>query len=123
MTNIANTIYMAIVAHTKWKKRLQEAVQNGDVGAEFNEEQCELSKWLKEHGEELSYHEHYNRFVALHDKLHQQAETIIQLVHDEQLEQAKAAVDYGSEFEHLSQELVQHIIAWHDTIIGKNQEF
>lgn len=120
MTNIANNIYMAIVAHTQWKKRLQEAIHNEDVGPEFSEGQCELSKWLKEHGEELSYHEHYNEFVTLHDKLHREAEKIIQMVRNEQLEQAKAAVDYGSEFEHLSQELVQHIIAWHDFVIGKH---
>jgi hypothetical protein len=111
---------MAIVAHTAWKKRLHDALNTGHVGHELESKNCELSKWLKDNADELSLYEHYNKVSELHDKLHQEADKIIRLARSGKREEAKAAANYGSEFEHISQQLVQNIIAWHDVVIGKN---
>jgi hypothetical protein len=57
--------------------------------------------------------------VELHERLHQEAQQIMRLSRNGKHAEAKAAASYGSNFEHLSQELVQNIIAWHDIVTGR----
>ncbi len=119
MSSIANTIYQAIVTHTTWKKRLHEVVEQGSNPYDFSIEHNEFNKWLKENVNELSQYEHYSTVVKLNNELHREARQIIHLALTGKQAEAQALIEYGSEFEHLSQDLVQNIIAWHDSVVGK----
>ncbi len=121
MSKIANHIYMAIVKHTAWKKRLHEAVQTGKNFSNLGLEQCELGKWLITNAEELKEYDHYYLVVDYHGQLHQEADKIIELAQQGHQQRALSSLEYGSHFEHISQQLVQNIIAWHDTVVGKEK--
>jgi hypothetical protein len=120
MSNLANEIYLAIVKHTAWKKRLHNVIETGKRGEALGIEHCELGKWLKEHDAKLSSHYYYSKVVELHQKLHKEADRLVSMAVRGNTAEARTAVEYGSDFEHLSQELVRNIIAWHDTVIGKS---
>ncbi len=120
MSNTANTIYEAIVAHTAWKKRLRDIIDSGKNKYDADPKHCEFGQWLIEHADGLlSIYEHYPQVVHLHDQFHKEAEKIIQLALNGKQQQANAAVEYGSDFDKISTELVQALIAWHDVVIGK----
>jgi radical SAM superfamily enzyme with C-terminal helix-hairpin-helix motif len=119
MNNIANEIYQAIVKHTAWKKRLHQVIDTGKKGQDVGIEHCELGKWLKEHAAQLGSYQHYSIVVDLHNKLHKEADQIVNLASRGRTTEAKTAIEYGSEFEHLSQDLVRNIIAWHDVVTKK----
>jgi hypothetical protein len=119
MSQIANTIYQAIVSHTTWKKRLHDIIDAGVNEYDVDARRCGFGKWLKENAEQLSLYEHYQHIVNLHSQFHQDAEKIIQLALEEKWKEASKAIEYGSDFDHLSQELVKNLIAWHDIVIGK----
>mgnify|MGYP003572345585 CR=1 FL=1 len=119
MSNIANTIYGAIVSHTAWKKHLHNVVDAGKNESNLGQKTCELSKWFEENVKELSQYKHYPLVTELHNKFHQETDKIIQLALNGKQQQANAAVEYGSDFDKISKELVQTLIAWHDVVIGK----
>ena len=120
MSNIANTIYQAIVAHTAWKKRLNELVKAGGIdGQGFKIKNCEFKRWLEENAQELSHYEHYTKVFELHEIVHEKAEQIVSLTLQGKKSEAQSQMEYGGEFEELSKELVQLLIEWHDVVIGK----
>ena len=119
MDHIATTIYQAIVTHTMWKKRLHEAIKNGKYQDSLLTEQDRFTQWLQENADELSLYEHYPKVVELNNKLHNEAQKIMHLAQNGKEKEAEVAIEYGSDFEHLSQKLVQNIIAWHDIMVGK----
>jgi hypothetical protein len=117
MSNLANEIYMLIVSHTKWKKRLQEMVNAGE--GDFDsmlKEDSEFCEWIKLNAEQFQGDSHYESVSNLHQEFHRETEKIIQLAADSDKETASKAMDYGSDYERLSQQLVQKIIAWHDEV-------
>ena len=119
MSNIANTIYQAIVAHTAWKKRLREIIDTGKNEYDVSSEHCDFGKLLNEKVGELSVYEQYSTIVALHRKFHDEAAIIIKLATSGQQKEANAAIEYGKEFDATSQSLVKTLIAWHDVVIAK----
>jgi len=119
MSNTANTIYQAIVAHTAWKKRLREIIDTGENNYDVDPEHCEFGKLLSEYVDELSVYEQYSRVVVLHNEFHEEAAKIIQLALTGQKDEANVAIEYGKKFDNTSQDLVKNLIAWHDAVIGK----
>jgi len=119
MSSNANKIYMAIVAHTAWKKRLNNVIDTGKNTYNTDHHACEFGTWLDENEEELQQFEHYTKVKQLHKKFHFEAANIIDLATSGRGEEAKKALDYGSDFETISHQLVEEIIAWHDVVIGK----
>jgi len=120
MSNVANQLYKAIMRHTTWKKRFHNMIETGVIiEDDLSEENCEFGRWLKESKPELELYENYSTTVELHNKLHKEAKRIGALVLSGRRDAAYSAIAYGSEFERLSQSLVQHTIAWHDVVVGK----
>ncbi len=117
MSNLANEIYMLIVSHTKWKKRLQEIVNagSGDFDSMLQED-SEFYKWIKSNAEQFEGDSHYKAVFSLHQEFHRETEKIIQLALEGEKDKAAKIMDYGSDYERLSQQLVQRIIAWHDEV-------
>ena len=119
MSNTANTIYQAIVAHTAWKKRLREIIDTGENMYDVSPENCDFGKLLNEHIDELSVYDQYSKVVVLHNEFHEEAAKIIQLALNGHLQEANTAIEYGKDFDNTSQDLVKNLIAWHDAVIGK----
>ena len=119
MSNTANTIYQAIVAHTAWKKRLREIIDTGENNYDIDPKHCEFGKLLSEHVDKLSVYDQYSRVVVLHNEFHEEAAEIIRLALSGKKEEANAAIEYGKDFDNTSQDLVKNLIAWHDAVIGK----
>lgn len=116
MSNLANDIYMLIVSHTKWKKRLQEQIntESNELGKMLGES-TEFYAWIKAH-DQFSDNPHYQAVIALYQQFQDESDKIISSVLDGNKETALKAMDYGSDYERLSQQLVQQIIAWHDEV-------
>jgi len=113
MSEVANMIYMAIVAHTIWKKRLREVIDTRVNVYDTHHD----GKWLKEERYRLSAeYEIYETINELHREFHNEAEKVIQLALAGKSEEADAAIDYGSDFDKVSRKLVKSILDWHDAI-------
>ncbi|MCP4697628.1 MAG: hypothetical protein GY862_12370 [Gammaproteobacteria bacterium] len=121
MSNIANTVYMAIVQHNTWKKHLKDAIQQGDDLDNYNSSphDCEFGKWLDKNKDTLSTDENYTQVYEIHSEFHSSAGKVILLAESGDYKKACAAMEYGSDFDHHSQALVKAIIAWHDALSGK----
>jgi len=116
MSEVANMIYTAIVAHTVWKKRLREVIETGVNTYDTNPEHCKFGEWLREKYDELSEYEIYETVRNLHYEFHGEAEKIIQLALDGKTAEASAAIEYGSNFDKTSRKLIQSILDWHDIV-------
>jgi hypothetical protein len=112
----ANRIYMAILSHTAWKKRLHDAIETGETEYDPDPTHCEFGKWLQNNEAELGQYEQYANIAQLHEQFHDEAKKIVALAVVGQKEEALIAMAYGSEFEKISQKLVHLIIAWHDEV-------
>ncbi len=121
MSNIANTVYMAIVQHNKWKHQLKEIVETGQVGEEYDPDpsHCSFGQWMEENADALKAFDKYQQVNELHKQFHDEAGRIVMLALKGEREQAQTSMEYGNEFDHLSQALVKAIIEWHDEIMGK----
>ncbi|MEN9461842.1 MAG: hypothetical protein RIS84_1862 [Pseudomonadota bacterium] len=119
MSNLANTIYQAIVAHTIWKKRLRESLDTGTADYESCAESCDFGKWLRQDAELLRTYSHYTPVFELHEHFHKVAHEIIHLVRNGDVEAARNLLQSGGEFEQTSRKLTEEIIAWHDVVMGK----
>lgn len=119
MGNVANTIYMAVVSHTSWKKRLHDMIETDRYEANVAVEHCEFSQWIQANRSELELYKNFTKVEELHKQFHIEAAKIIQLAKRGKKQQAEAALNYGGAFETISQDLVRNIIAWHDEVLGK----
>lgn len=119
MSNLANTIYQAIVAHTIWKKRLRDSLESGSADYESCAENCEFGKWLRKDADILRTYAHYAPVFELHEQFHQAAHEIIGLVRSGQIGAARELLQSGGSFEQSSRKLTEEIIAWHDVVMGK----
>ncbi|MDD2816799.1 MAG: CZB domain-containing protein [Thiotrichaceae bacterium] len=119
MSNLANTIYQAIVAHTIWKKRLRDSLETGDADYESCAENCEFGKWLRQDAEVLRVYSHYAPVFELHEEFHKSAHEVIGLVRNGKIEVARNLLQSGGAFEQTSRKLTEEIIAWHDVVMGK----
>lgn len=119
MGNIANTIYMAVVSHTSWKKRLHDIIDTGKYEVSVAVDKCEFNQWLHENQAELEKYKNFAEVKKLHEKFHLEAAQIVRLATTGKKKEAEEALNYGSAFESVSQDLVRHIIAWHDEVSGK----
>ena len=114
MNEVANMIYMAIVAHTIWKKRLREVIDTGINTYNTNPEHCKFGTWLREKQDELSEYAIYEKVRNLHYEFHGEAEKVIQLALAGKITEANLALEYGSDFDKTSRKLIKSILDWHD---------
>jgi hypothetical protein len=113
---------MAIVQHTTWKGKLKGMVDSGVKIANYdpNPEHCEFGKWMLAQPAEFQASQHFHTVDELHRRFHAEADKIVAAAIGGDKARAHAALDYGSAFDHTSQQLVQAIIAWHDNLSGKS---
>jgi len=107
---------MAILSHTAWKKRLHNAIETGGTEYDPDPNHCEFGKWLRNNEDELGQYEQYASIIELHEQFHNEAKKIVEFAVAGQKKEALAAMEYGSDFEKISQKLVHLIITWHDEV-------
>lgn len=103
------TIDKAIWAHSRWKLHLQNAINNGksefSVAETRNPMLCKFGEWLYSvEGKTLP---NFAEIVELHQQFHQEAGKILALVLSGQIEDAKAKMESGSDFNQLTAKLVK----------------
>lgn len=119
--HIATEIYSGILQHTRWKAGLKKTIDTGDIWENYqpDPEQCAFGRWMKENYLDLTqlvFKEHFDEVDKLHRLFHQVGEQVVENVLKGDVEAAKQAMEYGGEFEQISQQLVQAIINWHEAL-------
>jgi len=112
-----------IAAHGMWKYRLREAVRTGNsdfsVGAVAADNRCPLGQWLYgEEGHRSSGQHHYEQVRSLHAQFHQLTARILELAVNQRAEEARWALESGSEFLATSARLVTLLDAWRSVASG-----
>jgi len=114
-----------IAAHGMWKYRLHEAIRTGN--SEFSVEvvaadnRCPLGQWLYgDEGRRSNGQHHYEQIRSLHAQFHQLTARILELAVSHHAEQARRALESGSEFLATSARLVTLLDAWRGAEPGRS---
>lgn len=114
-----NQINEAVEAHVAWRIRLEEAIEQGT--SEYSVEElrasnlCVFGKWLYlEVDQSLQNTEQYKKVRDLHQAFHNTAADILNMALVGQKDQAKNAMQEGSEYVRLSTELINAMKQWRD---------
>ncbi len=116
----------AIAAHGKWKTRLRQAIEKGDI--EFDIEKagtdnnCDFGKWL--YSESISPEEkktdYYNRVKTLHAEFHRSIQAAANLLSTGKKAEALQTVnDLNGVFNKISVSLVLLLSEWRDSLFGR----
>lgn len=99
----------AIWAHSRWKLHLQSAINNRksefSVAETANPVLCKFGEWLySAEGKTLP---NFAEIAELHQRFHKEAAKILALALNGQIEDAKAQMESGSDFNQLTAKLVK----------------
>ncbi|MDM8559428.1 CZB domain-containing protein [Candidatus Parabeggiatoa sp. HSG14] len=105
------TIDKAIVAHSRWKIHLKNAIKTGKCNSTVEEVQnshaCKLGEWLDSAaGKALPS---YQELFELHREFHQEASHVLHLALTGQKSEATEKMDLGSQFSQLTAKLVNKL--------------
>ena len=120
--NNVEQIRNAIVAHSRWKARLRQAIDSGK--SEWNAESvrpdnlCDFGKWLHSVSPTEKTTERWKKIRDLHSEFHKEAARVLTLALSGQKAEAETAFALGSHFSKISADLTMAMIAWRDSIPG-----
>jgi hypothetical protein len=120
--NDVEQIRNAIVAHSRWKSRLRQAIDSGK--SDFKDEMvrpdnvCEFGKWLHARPAMEKTTERWKKVRDLHSQFHQEAARVLVLALAGRKAEAEAAFALGSPFSKISADLTMVMVAWRDSIPG-----
>ncbi len=102
-----------VLAHSKWKTRLLNALQNHeeiDVGTAGQDDQCELGQWIHGEGKRHASLAEYQALKAKHARFHACIPDVVQLSHGRTTTDAVKLIDpFNSEFGQASSECINAI--------------
>jgi len=106
------TIDKAILAHSRWKAHLRDAITTGQSKFSVKEVEnptlCKFGEWLySPEGKKLP---NLTEIIDLHKKFHQETASILTLALTGQAEEAKARIQLGSDFGQLTTKLVEALV-------------
>ena len=110
---IKSEVEKAILAHSRWKTHLKEAITTGEshfsVANVWNSHLCEFGKWLD--SAEANTIPNYQEVVKLHQEFHKAAAQILELALSGKREEALNQMQLGgrSDFNQLSARLVSKL--------------
>lgn len=113
-------IQAAIVAHRIWKERLSTAIELGK--SEFlpeivkTDNNCAFGKWFYNISIEDKKTEYYQSVKEFHAKFHQEAGKILDLALAGKKEEAKKAMEVGSEYSKISSKLIMLLNIWEKSL-------
>jgi len=121
MSEVAQHLDKAIVAHGQWKMRLKRAIDTGS--SEFvpatvsKDDQCDLGRWLHTSAtaEEKSS-PHYAPTVQAHKQFHTVAGGVLGKALSGKKDEALASMAPGGDFARASIDVMQKLQAWKRTV-------
>lgn len=111
-------ISKAIDAHEVWKIRLREAIEKGT--SEYTVEDlsasnlCAFGRWLYLEIGSILRDKQYEKVRDLHQSFHMAAASVLNLALAGRQEEARAAMEAGSEYVRLSSGLISAMKQWRD---------
>lgn len=110
----------AIVAHSKWKLRLREAIDTGKSSWQVQEVRhdrgCEFGQWLAALPLTQKFAAHAEKVRSLHAEFHVLAAEVLETALVGRKVEASALMALGSRFSVVSSDLVMAIIAWQEDL-------
>lgn len=109
----------AIMAHTKWKRRLQAAVSGAeklDPATIRRDDQCDLGKWLHGEGKVHAKHADYGKLVSSHATFHTCAADVVVQINAGKPDKATQMLAMGSDFVRTSSTVVMLIASIRDAL-------
>jgi hypothetical protein len=111
-------IEKAIVAHSKWKADLRQAIKDGYIHTPVDtirmDDQCFFGKWLD--GPTLTPVErasgHYKKVKERHAEFHETAAHVVELVMAGRKSDAERMMSLGGEYAQISSRLTLAMIDW-----------
>lgn len=118
--DIISQINKAIVTHSRWKLRLQNALETYSSEFEIDfvksPHNCDFGKWLDAEKDHLNKFPEYAQVYDIHARVHQETEKVIQLLLDGHVADAKNAIATGSHFKIISSELTKIMTQWKNSL-------
>jgi hypothetical protein len=106
----------AISAHGDWKRRLRDAIARGwyDLGSDetSRDDLCEFGRWLHSLPAETRADARFEEVVELHARFHHAAAVVVQYLEVGRIEDAREAMESGSEFAESSEALLYLLETW-----------
>ena len=117
----------AVVAHRKWRERLQRAMESNT--SEYQpvvvrlDTQCDFGKWLHTQvSVEDQQDPHYVTAKQLHATFHQEAANVLELALQGRKAQAAAAMSYEAAFGQTSAALTSELMTWFYEIAHRSDD-
>lgn len=109
----------AILAHTRWKRRLQASMNGGerlDPAVVRLDTQCDLGKWLHGEGTAHASDAEFEKLVRSHAAFHEAAAAVVERINRGQIDEAARMIGLGSAFVDRSSAVVQSIAVLRDRV-------
>lgn len=109
----------AILAHTRWKRRLQASMNGGerlDPAVVQLDNQCDLGKWLHGEGSVHAANGEFDKLVRSHAAFHEAAAAVVERINRGQIDEATRMIGMGSAFVERSSAVVQSIARMRDQV-------
>jgi len=110
--DMAGVLNRAVLAHTKWKDRIRELIEQGkpiDKTTASADDKCDLGKWMQGEGAVLAHTEEFAALQTEHRRFHACVGALIGLVEKGKIEEAKQSMT-GGEFAQASRRTVDAIM-------------
>jgi hypothetical protein len=109
-------IEAGVVAHSKWKKTLQEAIAVGKsdfkVTIVAKDNKCQFGQWLYGLPQEEKASDDWRKAVALHAEFHTVASEVLDLALQGKKAEALSKVAFGGSYSSISGRLVLCLSTW-----------
>ena len=106
----------ALAAHSMWKHRLRDLVENGvgeiDAKTAMRDDACEMGKWLRGYQPGITEQPLYNAVCARHTQFHESVGKVVMLANMKMTEDAQKEMGINSAFTRTSAALTHDIMAW-----------
>lgn len=111
----------AIAAHVRWKIRLHTFIagrEELDEATVRRDDQCDLGRWIHGEGRGHSSCTEYGKLVDEHARFHHVAADVVKLTKAGRVDEARAMLEFGTEFANRSSAVVSAIVQIRKTITG-----
>lgn len=100
----------AILAHTRWKRRLHASLSGGahlDPVETARDDRCELGQWIALARAELAERKDFLELMVAHGRFHLAAADVVRTINAGETERAAQMLGFGGEFTLASTEVVR----------------
>jgi hypothetical protein len=106
----------ALSTHALWKKRLQEAIENGksefQVSVVQKDNACQFGQWLYNFSEQEKQSDDYIKVKDLHAEFHKTAADILQLAINGDKFEALKRIESGGGYSRITGKLIIALNSW-----------